>query len=235
MPRQVCRTIGFWRFPHRNASPRMKRAAAWIIPFVAVVGCQSGVTPTKAEVATESTAVPAVASPIFTESRLFLLRNGLSLKIGVPQDEAEKIFEPDGSNFQFSDLPGKFKQPYRGQGWETARESFGVISYQQRVTVAMVQQDRATAQDFEELRETYRNTFSAIDPVTVEGKKVQAEFWRDGDQTLMVIGTQTGTGTVQVTVALGLDSVMSEIGATPETVRDQALSVDQTFSREVPK
>ncbi len=213
------------------------RSTQWILAIVAIglVGC-AGPTPSTAS---GETTVPAeekiVLAPSFTESELFLIHEGNSLKLGSSYDQAVKVFAPEANSFEFSELPKRFQQPYRGQGWETARESFGTIMYQQRIAVAMYQLDRATKVQLEDLVNLYTSTFSGVTPEKVEGKTVQNWFWKQGGQTLMISATQASTGTLHVAVALGLDDTMKEIGATETALADQVKSVDSRFGREVPK
>ncbi len=190
-------------------------------------------------VATGESAVPpeeqVVLAPTFSEGELFLIHEGNSLKLGTSYDQAIKVFAPEANSFEFAELPKRFQPPYRGQGWETARESFGTIMYQQRIAVAMYQVDRATKAQLEELVNLYTNAFPSVTPVKVEGKTVQNWFWKQSGQTLMISATQASTGTLHVAVALGLDDTMKEIGATETALGDQVKSVDSRFGREVPK
>jgi hypothetical protein len=209
-------------------------AGMLIASGLVVTGCQSAANSKLVEPAKPAADEATVPAPVVMKSRLFLLRDGLSFELGKTYEEALEVFRPDGATFEFTDLPGKFKPPFRGRGWETARESFGAITYQQRVVMAMLQKDRATPDELDTARRSYQDAFSDIEPVHVVGRKVQAWFWEDGGQTLMVIGTSTTTSSLQLTIALGTSDVMSEVGATQDAVREQSVTLDGNFLKQDP-
>jgi hypothetical protein len=203
---------------------------AWLLLLVAVGGCQGGTTAAAEEPKAEAPAVPAVPAPARVEpTDVGLVRQGGIVRVGDTWQTAREVFPQPSTAFEFDDLPERFRQTYKARGWETAKEGFGVITYQGRIVSAMHQTERATQDQLKAVLDTYRERLGPAPPTEVEGRQVRYYFFEREGQRLMVSAFQGDGDGIRLTEAMGVDEVLNALGINPETAQRDRDRLDQSF------
>jgi len=209
----------------------------WLIVAVVAMGCQPNLGSAPSATGTPPPAEDTVPGPgPLQSSDLRMIRSERELALGDTWSEAIEVFEIPRNAFEFSQLPPRFATPYRARGWETSREGFGVIAYDDRIVAAFHQRDRVTAEQIDETFELYEQALAGMDPLRVEGKTVRTAFWEQNGQRLMVQAVQKPGNGLYLTVALGVDSVLNELGASPTRAREDVTTLDGAlFPEDTPR
>ncbi len=191
---------------------------------IVLVGCGSS------EPAAQPEAPPTVVAEVVgppasvLRSKLAMLRGGERLYIGDNWDSAIAYIPVPKQSFELSDLPEKFKSPlYRARGWEKGSQSFGVIFFEGRLALGMLQNDRGTTEDLSDLVLKYEGVFGPSKAVA--GAKVNYWFWQDGSTRLMICGIKK-KDYVKITTALADEVLCQALGISPEAAEVDQVKVD---------
>lgn len=184
---------------------------------LALAGCQASSSPSDNALAAPAitVAAPQTTGPTDVE----LIRQGGVIQVGDAWDKAKDVFPEPRDAFEFSDLPKGFGNDYKARGWETARQGFGVITFDDKIVSAMFQDDDVSTDRLTEILDTYTRVLGR--PATVESTQVRYWFYEKAGQRLMICAESADRNTVRLTEAMGDDVVLNALGiGVPEAQRD---------------
>lgn len=202
----------------------------WMIVGMLALGALSGCgasSPTgegTADAGASPAPPEAVGAPrSLVRGKYALLRDAARLYLSENWEAALDFNPPPKPSFEFSDLPETFKPPYRVRGWEKGSNSFGVLLYEGRVALAMIQNDRGTPEDLGDLVLRYEKTYGPAK--MVPGSKVNYWFWNDETARMMICGLKK-KDVVKITVALGDEVPCEALGISLEMAERDRAKVD---------
>ena len=210
---------------------------------LALAGCQSGTPQTPAtSTAPAPEAVPAiVGEPVLkTATAIALLRGDSKVHVGDSAEDAyDTLLGGRTGGFITQRLPQGFQGPfYTCKVWQGAEDGFGVIAYNGKVALGLIQENKATRDRENNIRADYAKLMGETEPRTVSGERVTYYFWDaqdsklPGTQRLMIMVFQTpGRDTVQVTVAMGDSIAMDAIGANETEAREEQVAADKILRK----
>jgi hypothetical protein len=216
----------------------MKRLSPLVL-LLLVGGCQGGSKP-EAPAQQPQPEVYALEgyTPSRTASPIALKYHEHEVRVG---DEAEKIYPvllgARTGGFVSELLPKGLRSPYTAKIWQGADDAFGLISYEGKVVVAMVQEMRTNQEHANNVRTAHQDMFGQEQPQIVAGQKVTYYFWdRDladfQSQRLMIMVFQNRDN-VFLTTAMGDSRVMDVLGMSPQKAREDQAAADEILrSRE---
>lgn len=201
----------------------------WLLFALSIAGCDgassaagtSGSGPEPGEVAAAPPAVTdkgslAVYPNIFDQDE----KNGVS--VGDKIGEASKVFPLSDSSekrhYVATPLPkGLSPDDYAATGWELVdgSEGAGFISniHTKEILAAVIRQTAADSADADKVVAAYTDKFRSIQPVKRVFGAYSYFFWEDGSNRLMILESPGKKDKVQLTIALGVKSVMDFLKA----------------------
>ena len=194
---------------------------------LALAGCQGDALPFKSPSGDSADTVSVDVPKSLAPGKLAMYAHGETIRVGDSAEDALKIFPRPKTAFEFTDLPPKFQKPYQVKGWESSREGFGVILFQQKIAVALWHQDKATQDDLDRLVKLHQDQ-SPGRAVTVPGKHVNYWFWENAGQRLMICSLQGHGPSVLLTVAMGDNVVMDALKINPVQAHRDRDEVDKS-------
>lgn len=168
------------------------------------------------------------------KSRVALVRSGRSVKVGDTPSAAFGVFGPPPRAWDFREMPPSLAPPYGARGWETTREGFGVITYNDVVVAAMRQIDDAPPSQLAEILQEHEAALGVARTEFVAGTQVRYWFWEDGPHRLMVSALNRPRGELHVTVAMGDRAVLDILGISPAKATDDSLRVEEIMRERNP-
>ncbi len=183
----------------------------WLIAIggsVAMAGCGD---PERLDLSPKPlfSSVEKVPTPNFGRSTTIVLRNeGETLHVGDPGQKALSLYAKPKKSYEFRDLPAQFGEGFRARGWESDLESYGVITFEDQLAVAV-----RTLLNVEEARiqEAIRNARYEVGKETqvVTASKSRYWFWEVGRHRKMICAMDTGNKEFSLTIAIGETSAMT--------------------------
>lgn len=155
--------------------------------------------------------------PDFTRrSRLALLGPGRRLRVGDPATQALEFFDRPARTFVLRDRPPAFPEEYRSKGWESEKESFAILSYENRVVLALYTLQGADERTLQEdFLDVYMGAYDFLQPTVVPpGPSARYWFWEDDGHRLMICAARGRAG-LTVSLALGDVSAMDALRMSP--------------------
>jgi hypothetical protein len=194
----------------------MKRYVGFFLLLLVIGGCESNSAESNgsSQSIVEAPTVGAVSDLARTAVGLYL-EQGV-VRVGDSWADAEAAMpEPKGAS-EFSDLPARFQKPYQGRGWESSDAGFGVILYEDQIAAAMMQNERASLEDYATLTKWYEQELPKAKTDTVVSGDLRYRFWEQDGQRVMVLAENRPGGAVYLSAAMGDHRVMDALGMTPE-------------------
>lgn len=209
----------------------MRNAFAFVLLISTLTaGCQ-GLGDLATPEVSSKTQVPA-PGPLEV-GKFSLPKEDRSLKLGDSLQQALRVFpEPSGA-FHYADLPEGFALPYQSSVWETNREGFGVITYNDKAVLVMHQVEGVDQERLNQVVEAFRSMGGTTTYEFIPGGRVNYWFWEDRSQRLMVCGMLIDQKNLRITIALGERTVMDALGISATKARIDARTVDELFDRQV--
>ncbi|HZH97872.1 MAG TPA: hypothetical protein VEX38_02790 [Fimbriimonadaceae bacterium] len=199
----------------------------WVLPVLGLMGCggsnQAANTP-KQESRT-------IAAPRLTEGELGLIHNRRILRVKDRAEDVSRAFPSPTVAYTFKDLPPGFASPFRAEGYETARDGFGVIYYQGELSAAIHREQGVTVEDVAETRKRYENEFGPGDH-HLTGGSVYYIFWERGDQRLMLCSARdlADGSRYNLTLAIGAKTVLDALRINLEDARRDKAEAEKLYS-----
>ncbi len=153
--------------------------------------------------------VEKVPAPNFGRSSSIVLENdGTKLHVGDPGQKAFGLYEKPKKSYEFRDLPAQFGEGFRARGWESDIESYGVITFEDQLAVAvrtLLKVEEARVQ--EAIRNVRYEAGKEIQAVT--SSKSRYWFWEVGRHRKMICAMDTGNEEFTLTIAIGENNAMT--------------------------
>lgn len=164
-------------------------------------------------------------------SRLALMGPGRRLRVGDPATQALEFFDRPARTFVLRDRPPAFPEEYRSKGWESEKESFAIVSYDNRVVLALYTLQGADEQTLrEEFLDVYLGEFSFIEPTIVPpGPSARYWFWEDNGHRLMICAAKGKSG-LTISLAIGDESAMDALRMSPSWALSDRRRADEIWS-----
>jgi hypothetical protein len=147
--------------------------------------------------------------------------------VGDSWTDAQSAVPEPKDAVTFADLPARFEKPYQGRGWEGATQGFGVILYKDVIASAMLQNERATLEEYTTSTNWYDENLPKAQAEMVISGDLKYRFWEFDGQRVMVLAQSKPNGTMRLTTAIGDDRVMDALGITPAAARHDAAAVSR--------
>jgi len=213
----------------------------WRLTKVCLVACAlagCGATTGGAEPAaapTSEATLPPPSAPVGTPSfgdrtSIALLNRGQALRVGDSVERAFQIFPAPPKSYDFFELPPGFGRQFRARGWRTNYESFGVISHQGKVVLALRVLENATKEELEALVEELELHVPTT-AVTISGKLITYWLWDAGNHRLAVCATPAEKGDYTITAAIGVAEAMSAIRLDAASAQSDLRTAENLLSR----
>jgi len=156
-------------------------------------------------------------------TQIALVRRGEPVTVGMKPEEAFRIFKDPGRlGFERNDLPPGFPEGYRARTWEAESQGFGVITFNDRIVVAMYQEERANQERVSEFVRVHQERMGQMRPQIINGRRVSYWFWELDGQRLMICAFQTERDGVRITTSMGDAGVLEALGVNYDrALRDQ--------------
>ncbi|HSI72512.1 MAG TPA: hypothetical protein VK934_05000 [Fimbriimonas sp.] len=198
-----------------------------------VGGCQGGSKPAETTpVAAEETYTLGDYRPSHVASTIALKYKDKEVHVGdKSEDTYEKLLDGRTGGFVSELLPKGLKSPYTAHIWQGADDAFGVISYEGKAVVAMVQEMRTNQEHANNVRTAHQDLMGSDLPQIVAGEKVTYYFWEKDladqqSQRLMIMVFQNRDN-VFLTTAIGDARVMDVLAMSPAKARDDQVAADE--------
>ncbi len=194
----------------------------WILGLAVIaVGCGGGDSANKAGSPAPSTVASVAPPSSLAPTELALFEGPAKVKVGDSADDADKAFPMPPGAFPFKEIPAGFQGDYRARGYDTSRDGFGVILYDNRVALAMRREENLTSGEITETFKEYQSAYG--DPHdAVLGARIQYWFWEAEGQRLMLcaVPDSRDSSRIDLTIAVGdhvvMDALRMNIGSARE-------------------
>lgn len=153
-----------------------------------------------------------------------LFNENREVHVGQEVSEAENLIARPRRAADFRDLPPSFGAGYRSRGWEGDGEGFGIISYTNRVVVAVHTIGGVDERRLETMLTRYR-TASELKP-DVAGESARYWFNAKGSIQLMLCAVQGKDG-LYITEAVGWDRAMQALRMNPLQAENDVRKADK--------
>jgi hypothetical protein len=202
------------QFPHR-----VRLLGVACLALGGLWGCELNAADTPAS--SQTSVDPPTIGPITNLQRTAIGLYGEqgTIWVGDSWTDAESAMpEPKGAS-EFADLPARFQKPYQGRGWEATDRGFGVIMFEDRIAVAMIQNERASQDDYASMTKWYEQQLPKATTDTVVTGDLRYRFWEQDGQRAMVLAESRPDGNLYLSTAMGDHRVMDALGMTAEAAR----------------
>ncbi len=148
------------------------------------------------------------------------------VRVGDSWAFAKEVFpEPPRGAYEVHDLPNQFTEKFEAEGWETNRdEGFGAILVENKLAAAVYQLDKERATTVDPYIEQELESLRPLNPTTLGKGAVKYWFWHDRNQTTMICRFEN-KGTVNLTMAMGDDNVLKELGMSEPDAKKQIADI----------
>lgn len=203
------------------------RARWLILGTLALVGCQGGTPDTTPAPLPSSPAPEEALHPSTTPTLIGIQHGERVVHVGMTPDDAFRVFDDARKGGIIDEqLPPGLKSPFRARSLESAGRGFGVIAYDDKVVMAMSQEERQNEEALESAVFRHQEMLGAeLQPKRFEGNRVSYWFWEKDGQRLMICAFKTDKG-VDLTIAMGDDKVMDALNASPEKAETTSKRID---------
>jgi len=171
------------------------------------------------------------APDFVTRTSLRMVRLGDELRVGDTVEDAARVFKEEKNSFKLSEMPPGWKdESYKCSGWDTATSGFGVITYTDRVALALYHEDRVKEDRLQEILDTYTKLIPSS-PVPIRGTRVRYWYWEEGPQRLMIcaVSTPAPNEGLNVSISLGDDHLMDLFRMNPKASENDVKSAEDLF------
>ncbi|MFQ3587317.1 MAG: hypothetical protein SNJ74_10065 [Fimbriimonadaceae bacterium] len=164
-------------------------------------------------------------------SRLALMGPGRRLRVGDPATQALEFFDRPARTFVLRDRPPAFPEEYRSKGWESEAESFAIISYDNRVVLALYTLQGADERTLkEEFLDVYLAEYGFLEPTVVPpGPSARYWFWEDNGHRLMICAARGKAG-LTISLAIGDESAMDALRMSPSWALSDRRRADEIWN-----
>lgn len=177
----------------------------------------------------------APLQPFFgPETRIALLNSSSELYVGAPADKAMDHFGRPRRAYEFRDLPEGFTKDYRSMGWENDLEGFGIITYRDRVAVAVREWSATDAETVDEAVATYSRRYGPTDPEVVEGKSGRYWFWEIERHRMMICAVPGLNNRFHLVLAIGERNSMDYLRMSADRAREDIVRADRALNQPAP-
>ncbi len=177
-------------------------------------------------------AEPGSTSP--TDIGLVLQKGTSAAALTVGYSAPDKAFEafkdPRYSGSESNDLPADFKYPNRARVWETALMGFGEVFYENTLVGVLYHEDKVTQDRVDSVVSDNTAQMDKIPRTDIIGKRVSYWFWQEGHQTAMICEFTSKRRGIQLTAAVGDDTVLHALGIGPSIAGSDMSKVDALTS-----
>lgn len=208
----VSKPIRFW-----------KSSSAFVILLGVALGCTNPQAPGPSDVVVKPVDVQVTLPDPENESALALFNDDRALRIGDSEKRAYDVFPRPSKAYDDDELPQQVGGRYRAHTWNAATQSFGVITLDNRVVLAMLTSKNVSTEQFNTTIQRYTDALNMVEPKLVPGEAAAYWFWELGTQRLMICRAADYKGRITMTVALGDEKMMDLLRMNPVfAAKDQA-------------
>lgn len=211
---------GLFQFPKRTV-------ITFASLLVILVGCSPAPQPqaaageTPAPTTPETLLEPADLTFAGSEPVLKVEIDQVEVQVGLPLDQAKKLFPRPGRSFPIQDLPPGLDPQFEVTGWEQGPRSIGMISARGRVALFLEIEERADEALALEQVSQISQTNGPPSKVIHKGQ-VRYWFWDSPGERLMVCFSPDTVGRMALSTALGHPSLMTTLKMNPELAERDA-------------
>ncbi len=130
-------------------------------------------------------------------------------------DDAREVFARPKRAFEFSDRPATLGSAFKTEGWESASDGYGIISYEDRVVAAVREQYKVAPEAVRNMFMAFIDAYQPMEPTRILGQTCEYAFWTLGDEVLMISSVKVADGQFNLTIAVGDKLVMSALRMDP--------------------
>ncbi len=194
-----------------------------LLLIICATGCAKPQGPGPTDVVIKPVDVQVTIPETGSESALAIFNEDRALRVGDSEKVAFEVFPRPGKAFEDDELPQQVGGKYKAHTWESTTQSFGVITLDSRVVLAMQSIDNASKEQADNLIQRYTQALSMVDPKVVGGTASTSLFWELGTQRLMICKSLDYKGRITLTVAVGDEKMMDLLRMNPVfAAKDQA-------------
>jgi hypothetical protein len=162
-------------------------------------------------------------------TRFGLIRNGAKLQVGDNSEKGLTIFERPEKSSAISDLPEGWPKDYRSRGWQSEKESFGMILRRNEVVGALITQEDVTERRVLEVFEDYRRFLGEPDQQP-QTQNVRFWLWETAPYRCVICATKNAKAQLVVTVGVGYTEVMDALGMNQAGALADSQKAEKTLS-----
>ena len=226
------------------------RLAISALPVLVIVAGCSSPSQQASDQAEAPTGPPIVNLPYddtVVAGDLALIKDGRRLSVGDPRSNPLRVFKSPSGSYEIRSLPSVFGEKFSVVAWESNDRSFGAILYTRdetdpefhdepdspRVVQAMITRDGVDDQIIVDTFMEYRDRFGPPDWRSV-GEDVAYWIWEKRDRVLMINKATEASGTVSLTVAVGVKEVMDRLRMSESAAKRDAETAEELLKSAEP-
>jgi len=163
------------------------------------------------------------------KANLGLLNGSRRLHVGDPWKEGLSFYAKPENAADIRDVPPGWETLYRGRGWQTNNESFGILIYEDYVALAIRIYEHADEDFFNETLARYQARFPDLKPISETAKVARYLFAQENKDRLMICATRAYAGDLTITIAVGHADVMDGLHMSPDAAKVDAERAENSF------
>lgn len=208
----MCKSTKFWR------------SASLIALGLTLLGCGNGegAAPFDMSAVPSTTRLEVMVPRGIDAGDLGLHRKDVTVRVGDMVDDVFRALPVPKDGFATREDAPIVGDGISSRGWESPEESFGVISKDGRVVLAVDTYEKIDEERYAELRELYLTRYAAEIGGQISSERVNYWFASDGKQRLMLCTVLDARERRSLTVAIGVPEVMDALFMSPDDARQHA-------------